>query len=45
MNPGANFSTKSTSYGGYDYAYDYKYGGETGPETRAPAAKAPGKAR
>ena len=22
------FSTKSTSYGGYDYAYDYKYGSE-----------------
>ena len=24
----SKFSTKSTSYGGYDYAYDYKYGGE-----------------
>jgi hypothetical protein len=22
------FNAKSTSYGGYDYAYDYKYGGE-----------------
>jgi capsular exopolysaccharide synthesis family protein len=22
------FSTKSTSYGGYDYAYDYHYGGD-----------------
>jgi capsular exopolysaccharide synthesis family protein len=41
----SKFSAKSASYGGYDYAYDYKYGGETGPETRAPAAKAPGKAR
>jgi capsular exopolysaccharide synthesis family protein len=27
------FSTKSTSYGGYDYAYDYHYGAE--PEERA----------
>ncbi|MDI6623114.1 MAG: polysaccharide biosynthesis tyrosine autokinase [Brevundimonas sp.] len=26
------FSTKSTSYGGYDYAYDYKYGSEPAPE-------------
>ncbi len=24
------FSTKSASYGGYDYAYDYKYGSEAG---------------
>jgi len=27
------FSTKSTSYGGYDYAYDYHYGAE--PEEKA----------
>lgn len=25
------FNAKSTSYGGYDYAYDYKYGSEPGP--------------
>lgn len=35
------FSAKTTSYGGYDYAYDYHYGGE--PEDGG--AKAGGKAK
>ncbi|WP_309090554.1 polysaccharide biosynthesis tyrosine autokinase [Phenylobacterium sp.] len=26
------FNAKSTSYGGYDYAYDYNYGGEQGDD-------------
>ncbi|MBW8302887.1 MAG: polysaccharide biosynthesis tyrosine autokinase [Brevundimonas sp.] len=29
------FSTKSTSYGGYDYAYDYHYGGDSGGTGRS----------
>ena len=41
----SKFSTKSASYGGYDYAYDYKYGAEAGPETAASGAKPPRKAR
>jgi hypothetical protein len=28
----SKFSTKSTSYGGYDYAYDYNYGAQ--PEAK-----------
>lgn len=28
------FNAKTTSYGGYDYAYDYKYGGDHAPADR-----------
>lgn len=39
------FSTKSTSYGGYDYAYDYHYGAEPGGPRDAVAPKAGRKAK
>jgi polysaccharide biosynthesis transport protein len=34
----SKFNAKSTSYGGYDYAYDYNYGAEQN-DTKAPAKK------
>ena len=41
----SKFNAKSTSYGGYDYAYDYNYGtyGSDNPENPNPVAKKKGK--
>lgn len=36
----SKFSAKSTSYGGYDYAYDYKYGAEADHGGATASAKA-----
>lgn len=33
------FNAKTTSYGGYDYAYDYKYGGDHAAQDRLRASK------
>lgn len=41
----SKFSAKSTSYGGYDYAYDYKYGSEAEHGEGAGGAKAGRKAK
>ena len=37
----SKFNAKTTSYGGYDYAYDYNYGtyGADNPENPTPVAK------
>jgi len=39
------FSAKSTSYGGYDYAYDYHYGAETGDQRSGVGPKVAKKAK
>ncbi|HWQ88266.1 polysaccharide biosynthesis tyrosine autokinase [Brevundimonas sp.] len=41
----SKFSAKSTSYGGYDYAYDYKYGAEAEHSGATTSSKAGGKAK
>lgn len=33
------FNAKTTTYGGYDYAYDYNYGGDHSPEAKTKKAK------
>ncbi len=41
----SKFSAKSTSYGGYDYAYDYKYGAEQDRDSAALGGKSGRKAK